>query len=145
VGEDDGRVQHFQKGSIAWHEDLGAHEVHGAIAVHWRALGDTRFGYPFTDEQITPDGSGRYNHFRAVHEPTELDRSIYWHPDTAAHELRGLIRAHWASLGWEKSKVGYPVSDERSRQGAGRRQDFQRGAIAWVMGGDAWVDWFRSQ
>ena len=54
-------------------------------------------GYPVTDETITPDGRGRYNHFQYG--------SIYWTPFTAAHETHGAIRERWASLGWDKRKV----------------------------------------
>jgi uncharacterized protein with LGFP repeats len=59
---------------------------------------------------------GRFNHFQAG--------SIYWTPDTGAHPVRGSILSLWASMGWEGSCLGYPISDESND-----RQDFQHGYI----------------
>ena len=36
----------------------------------------------------------------------------------------------WASLGWERSRLGYPTTDEFSVTG-GRRSTFQHGYIFW--------------
>jgi hypothetical protein len=85
----------------------GAFEVHGAIRDKYFALGAEAsiLGYPRTDESGTPDGVGRYNHFQGG--------SIYWTPGTSAHEVHGLIRGLWSSLGWEiNPQLGYPMSDE---------------------------------
>jgi uncharacterized protein with LGFP repeats len=82
-------------------------------------------GYPVTDETATPDGLGRFNHFQRG--------SVYWTPSTGAWEVHGAIRAHWAALGWERSVVGYPVTDETAtRDGLGRFNRFQGGAIYWT-------------
>ena len=44
----------------------------------------------------------------------------------------GLIRAKWAALGWEKSALGYPTSDEANAgSGKGRYNNFQSGTIIW--------------
>jgi hypothetical protein len=121
-----GRYRHFQGGSIYWHPSTGAHEVHGAIRGKWSSLGWEKsfLGYPLTDETKTPDGVGRYNHFQGG--------SIYWHPSTGAHEVHGAIRGKWSSLGWEKSFLGYPTSDEQSTEDAtGRFSEFQHGSIYW--------------
>jgi len=85
----------------------GAFEVHGAIRDKYLALGAEAsiLGYPRTDESGTPDGVGRFNHFQGG--------SIYWTPGTSAHEVHGLIRELWSSLGWETNpQLGYPISDE---------------------------------
>ncbi|ULT43679.1 hypothetical protein KRR40_09830 [Niabella defluvii] len=87
-------------------------------------LGKSFLGYPLTNETKTPDGVGRYNHFQGG--------SIYWHPSTGAWEVHGAIRDHWASLGWERSALGYPVSNEQVVfGGAGRISHFQKGSIYW--------------
>lgn len=102
-----GRYSHFQGGSIYWSPKTGAHEVHGAILVKYRMLGEEAsfLGYPTTDERKTPDRRGRFNHFQAG--------SIYWTPQTGANEVHGLIRNYWASQGWERNDaLGYPISDE---------------------------------
>jgi uncharacterized protein with LGFP repeats len=38
--------------------------------------------------------------------------SIYWTPWTGAHEIHGEIRDKWKALGWERSPLGYPVTDQ---------------------------------
>jgi len=121
-----GRYNHFQGGSIYWTPGTGAHEAHGAIRQLWAARGWERsfLGYPLTDESTTPDGVGRYNHFQGG--------SIYWTPATGAHEVHGAIRNLWASMGWERSFLGYPTSNELSTEdGTGRFSEFQHGSIYW--------------
>ena len=54
--------------------------------------------------------------------------SIYWTPSTGAWSIHGAIRAKWASLGWERSCLGYPVSDEFAILG-GRQNNLQHGII----------------
>ena len=100
---------------------------------------DVQFGYPVTDELPTPDGGGRFNHFRAVHQPGKPEASIYWSPETgAAHEVYGLIRAKWAEMGWEQSHLGYPISAEEDHAG-GRIQRFQGGSLFLTPQGDVVV------
>ncbi len=62
-------------------------------------------GRPLHEERGCPDGIGRY--------VTYQNGSIHWHPATGAHETHGAIRAKWSDLGWERSPLGYPLSDER--------------------------------
>src|SRR5262245_36512941 len=121
-----GRYKHFQGGSIYWSLGTDAHEVHGAIRDLWSSLGweQSFLGYPFTDESVTPDGVGRYNHFQGG--------SIYWTPATGAHEVHGAIRALWSSLGWEQSFLGYPLTDESLPPDLGGRYNhFDGGSIYW--------------
>jgi hypothetical protein len=100
-----GRYTDFQNGSIYSTTATGAHEVHGMIREKWRAMESERslLRYPITDETGTPDGIGRYNHFQ--------NGSIYWTPQTGAHEVHGPIRDRWAREGWERSYAGYPITD----------------------------------
>lgn len=44
------------------------------------------------EERTTPDGIGRYRHYQRG--------SIYWTPQTSAHEVHGYIGGKWAELGW---------------------------------------------
>jgi uncharacterized protein with LGFP repeats len=121
-----GRVRDFENGSIYWSAGTGANEVHGDIRVKWATLHGERgfLGFPTTDELGTPDGRGRFNHFQGG--------SIYWTPQTRAHEVHGAIRDHWASLGWERSRLGFPTSDEKgTSDGQGRFSEFEGGAIFW--------------
>lgn len=125
-----GRCRDFEHGSIYWSPETGAHEVHGDIRVKWAQLGGVRgfLGFPVTDELGTPDGRGRFNHFQAG--------SIYWTPRTKAHEVHGAIRERWKEMGWERSRLGYPTSDEKPVPGGpGRFSEFEGGAIFWTPNG----------
>jgi len=62
-----GYYQHYSNGaSIYWSPDTGAHEVHGGFRVKWAEIGweNSRLGYPTSDEQIAPDGRGRFQDFQ---------------------------------------------------------------------------------
>jgi len=125
-----GRYNHFNGGdggSIYWSPNTGAWSVHGAIRGHWESLGWEAgpTGYPTTDERTTPDGVGRYNHFTGGD-----GASIYWTPATGAQLVHGAIRNQYASMGWELSSLGYPVSDEYAVPG-GRRSNFAHGSITY--------------
>ncbi|MGY1841151.1 MULTISPECIES: LGFP repeat-containing protein [unclassified Modestobacter] len=98
--------------------------MHGSIYQTWARFGweSGRLGFPLTDETGTPDGVGRFNHFEGG--------SVYWTPGTGAHQIEGAIRDRWAALGWERSYLGYPTSDEYPVPG-GRRSDFQGGSLTW--------------
>jgi len=126
-----GRYNHFQfnTASIYWTPSTGAHEIHGAIRQRWESLGweNGVCGYPTTDESVTPDGVGRYNHFTGK---DALGASIYWSGSTGAWEVHGLIRQKYAELGWERSSLGYPTSNEYAVP-EGRRNNFQRGTITY--------------
>lgn len=122
-----GRYNHFDRGSIYWHPDTGAHEVHGAIRDKWSALGweSGDLGYPITGERATADGVGRYNHFQ--------HGSIYWTPETGAQAVMGAIHDKWADTGWESGILGYPTTDERTTpDGIGRYNHFEEGSIYWT-------------
>jgi len=120
-----GRTNRFEGGVISWSPTTGAHEVHGAILGRWVALGrEAGLGFPLTDETATPDGRGRYNHFQAG--------SIYWTPQTNAHEIVGAMKDDWASQGWERGPLGYPTEAEFSMGGI-TFQDFEHGYLC-MMG-----------
>ena len=121
-----GHFRQYQGGSIYWTPSTCAFEIHGSILGKWASLGFERsfLGYPLTDETVTPDGLGRYNHFQGG--------SVYWTPLTGAQSVNGLIRNQWASMGWELSTLGYPISDETDEvDGSGRFSLFEHGSIHW--------------
>ena len=122
----EGRFNVFQYGSIYWTPRTGAHEVRGAIRATWGSLGweNGALGFPVTRELATPDGRGRFNYFERG--------SIYWTPTTGAREVRGAILGQWASQGWERSFLGYPLTNERATPTKpGRFNVFERGSIYW--------------
>lgn len=122
-----GTGQFFQNGGIYWDGNTAssAKEVHGAVHTRYLAMGGAaKLGYPTTDEQTTPDGAGRYNHFAGD------TASIYWSAETGAWPISGAFRAWWAGQGWERAWVGYPVSYEYSAPG-GVKQNFRYGYLYW--------------
>ncbi|MDB6123930.1 MAG: repeat protein [Pedosphaera sp.] len=133
-----GRFNHFknprlndQGGSIYWTANYGAWSINGAIRDKWSSLGweASVLGYPVTDETKTPDGIGRYNHFKNPRLSNQ-GGSIYWTPTLGAHEVHGLIRDFWANQGWESGPLGYPTSDEYAVP-QGRRSNFEHGTVTW--------------
>jgi hypothetical protein len=121
-----GLYRRYTNGYIYTHADAGTHLVYGAIFSKWGQYGwETGFlGYPVTDELGTPDGIGRFNHFQGG--------SIYWTSATGAHSICGTILSKWASMGRERSLLGYPLTDETATpDGIGRFNHFQGGSIYW--------------
>ncbi|WP_380159323.1 LGFP repeat-containing protein [Kineococcus sp. R86509] len=104
----------------------GPRDVHGAIEQEWLHLradpGAFQPGPPLTDELRTPIKTGAFNHFERA--------SIYWSPTTGAHEVHGDFRTWWASLGWENSYLGFPLTGELPAVG-GVCQRFQGGQAYW--------------
>jgi peptidoglycan/xylan/chitin deacetylase (PgdA/CDA1 family) len=122
-----GAFTHYQGGSLYWSPATGARLVYGEIRGAWAALGWERSAlrYPTTDELGTPDRVGRFNHFS--------HGSIYWTSATGAHEVRGAIRQTWARLGWERSALGYPTTNELGTPDrVGRFNHFSHGSIYWT-------------
>ncbi len=124
-----GRFNHFLKGanvgSIYYTPSTGAHAIYGEIRKKWAAYGyEKGLGYPTNDEDGTPDGIGRFNHF-------SLGHSIYFTNATGAHVVKGEIRKRWAALGWERSYLRYPTTDEYVTGGV-YRSDFQGGYITYT-------------
>lgn len=83
-----GRYRIYRNGGgewiIVWHPETGAHEIHGAIYEKWKNTIGDNFGFPITDELTTPDGIGRFNHFRGVHEPGKPEGST---PNGCTHGI----------------------------------------------------------
>jgi len=106
--------------------------VQGAILGTYRNLGGPGgvLGFPTSDETPTSDGVGRFNAFAGTG-----GSGIYWTPNTGAHAVQGAIYADWASLGYERSGLGYPTSDEYAIPG-GRGSDFTGGTITWQASTD---------
>ncbi|RSN37669.1 sugar dehydrogenase [Amycolatopsis sp. WAC 01416] len=130
-----GRYNHFSKaGSIYYTVQTDARAIYGRIRVRWAALGWEAgpMGYPATDEAATPDGVGRYTHFTKA-------GSIYWSMATDAHGVWGEIRKRWAALGWERSYLRYPTTDEMVVTG-GRQNNFQGGYVFWNASNGAVTD-----
>ncbi|WP_308166638.1 LGFP repeat-containing protein [Nocardia albiluteola] len=116
-------------------EHIGAFDVGGAIdKAYVRGGGQAFFGNPTTPESAAQ--GGKFQVF-------ERGCSIYWSVGTDAHDVCGLIRDKYASLGWEKSPLGFPVSDESpaGTDGQGRYNLFPGGVIYWSQETGAHAVW----
>ncbi|NAZ86330.1 excalibur calcium-binding domain-containing protein [Kineococcus indalonis] len=118
-----GAFNTFQNGVIYWSPGTGAHEVHGAFYGYWAGQGFERgpLGYPLTNEQPAAAG-GVFQVFQGG--------TLYWSPATGAHKVSGSFYQLWASLGWERSFLGFPISEELPAAG-GVFQRFQGGTLYW--------------
>jgi uncharacterized protein with LGFP repeats len=119
-----GQFAHFQRGSIYWTPDTGAHAVSGPVRDQWAATGwEHGLGYPITNVSSTPDGKGQYAHFEKG--------SIYWTAATGARSVFGPIKDRWAATGWERG-LGYPTTSVISTPDrVGQFEHFQNGSIYW--------------
>src|SRR5262245_58929401 len=97
-----------------------------AIDEKYAALGGAKsiLREPVIAETTTPDGVGRVRHYQGG--------SIDWHPSAVAHMVRGAIREKWSVLGWERSFLGFPITDEtQAPDKKGYFTHFQGGSIYW--------------
>jgi len=73
-------------------------------------------------EMATSDNRGRCRDYQ--------HGSIYWTPQTGAHEVHGDIRLHWVR---HQRLLGYPTTDESGcPDGVGRYNHFEHGSIYWT-------------
>ncbi|WP_218951920.1 AbfB domain-containing protein [Amycolatopsis anabasis] len=105
-----------------------AYQTQGEVlAGYLRLGGHVAMGPPVTDFAATPDGIGRFNHFKK-------GASVYWTPQTGAHNVYGAIREKWAKLEWERGILGYPTTDQvATSDGVGQFVNFSKAgsAIYW--------------
>jgi L,D-peptidoglycan transpeptidase YkuD (ErfK/YbiS/YcfS/YnhG family) len=120
-----GCVQTFQRGRIYWSPATGAWITNGAIGTRYNAAGAHRglLGYPTSNEACGQTGNGCVQTFQRGR--------IYWSPTTGAWVTRGGIGTKYASVGANRSSLGYPTSNERCTPGQ-CIQSFQRGYIGWT-------------
>lgn len=124
-----GTARDYRAGTVYSSTATGAHLVASVPRGKYTALGGPGgvLGFPTTDTAATPDGRGTFTHFAGTG-----GASIYVNPARGqAYAVYGSIRARWAQLGWERSSLGYPTSDEYAVSG-GRRNSFDRGTITWI-------------
>ncbi|WP_280454468.1 LGFP repeat-containing protein [Nocardia brasiliensis] len=101
------------------------YEVCGAIRDKYNELGgpNSFLLFPTSNELTNPDGVGKRTTFQ--------NGPIYWSPAGGAHPVVNHFFAAWQRNGWEAGVLGYPTSDEIPGANAGRRQEFEHGAIYW--------------
>ncbi|WP_432522571.1 N-acetylmuramoyl-L-alanine amidase [Kineococcus sp. SYSU DK006] len=96
-------------------------------AKHAAVGGAALLGAPTSAEGDALHG-GRFRHYERG--------SIYWHPATGAVLVRGTHAPKYASLGWERSALGFPTADTTDFPGGtGSATHFQGGSIYRRAGG----------
>ncbi|APT93399.1 hypothetical protein CPHO_11445 [Corynebacterium phocae] len=117
-----GKQEDFAAGTAYWKPDLGAFTLFGAINARYAEVGgpNSWLGFPKTNEQVTPDGIGRYVHFE--------HGSIYWSPETGAWAIPGDMVAAWGKDGFENGPLGYPTGPVK-QVGEGYQQEFAGGLL----------------
>jgi uncharacterized protein with LGFP repeats len=117
-----GLATYFGKARIYWSSTTGARLVNGAILTKYLATGGpVRYGLPTTD--VTAVTGGWYSHFTG-------GRSIFYSGPTGAHLVYGGIRNRYASMGYQRSCLGFPTTDEYAITD-GRRSRFAQGSITY--------------
>ena len=119
-----GAYRHYEGGSVYWTATTGAHVVRGAPLDRWASLGWERssLGYPVSGTTPVPGLSGLYQHFEGG--------SLYYNKATGTRVVAGAVRDRWASLGWERSSLGFPTGDTTATpDGRGSYQHFQGGSV----------------
>lgn len=130
-----GSLQSFERGSIGWQEQFGAHALFGAISDRW--LERTRFQYmafPIEDQRSAADGTGSVARLRGL-DPTgspQEEFALCATNDGRACEIDGALWHHWSESGAESSPMGLPVDTAGPTIDArGWRQRFQNGWMSW--------------
>ncbi|WP_410599970.1 AbfB domain-containing protein [Amycolatopsis sp. lyj-90] len=130
------RVRKFQNGAAFWNPSLGPKNILFPILTKYWSMGGHKVpaNLPVVDNLFLPDGVGRATHL-------ESGRSIYWSPSTDSRLIFGAIRELWEKMGWERSWLGYPISDEMDVPGepGKRRSMFQFGNIDHTAQKGAWA------
>ncbi|PTR22480.1 S-formylglutathione hydrolase FrmB [Rhodococcus sp. OK519] len=127
-----GRFNHFQKGSVYWTGQTGAHAVSGPIKDEWVKQGweTGPLGYPNADQTKLQGKDGLAQGFEIG--------TMYWSQPTGAQAVRGLIMKKYGELGWENGWLGLPVTSEVPVKDRGAFNRFQNGNIYWSPASGAW-------
>lgn len=116
-----GSAQSFVTGTIAYSPATGMHTARGGIGNRWIAAGSQNsfLGYP-TTEEIAGIRGGVYQGYQGG--------SIYWNSLHGALVTHGAIGGFYASLGAERGRLGYPMTEEDGTfKGGGVVQMFDGG------------------
>ena len=93
-------------------------------------------GQPTSAEQNGEDGQGRFRVYQ--------NGSVYWSSRTGVHEVHGGIRDEYLRVGAERSRLGYPTSDELPAPNrVDRVGHFEGGDIHWNAQTGASVEYTR--
>lgn len=112
----------MQDGITYWYHKIksGATNVPSKTAIEDMAE-KLELGDPVTDERTCPDGIGKNRVYQGG------DSIVYWTPKTPAAAVSGENLKKYAQIGYEKSILGYPITNEVKIRDEGTYQRFQKG------------------
>lgn len=124
---DGGCGQRFAGGYIYSQAAVGTNVVLGSIRFAYEGAGweGGPLGYPTGNEFCGLVDSGCAQRFQGG--------LIYWSPGTGAHPVRGAILAHYASTGYERGPLGYPINAESPANNGVITQSFRNGQVAFEV------------
>ena len=120
----DGRLRHYQNGTLYWSPSTGVHEVHGSIRDRYRSYGGVQtLGFPTTDEwsvwvRFEFNEIGRASSFETG--------TIAWSEETGNRVMSKAIADEWAGC---VADLLMPVADEEAVPGGHRVRFTSGGAI----------------
>ncbi len=128
-----GVIQYYQGGAIVWSPASGSQVSMGGIRTTWLLNGaeNGQLGYPTSREVTGLRNGGVLQYYQGG--------AIVWSPASGSQVSMGAIRTAWAGTGYEKGRLGYPISREYPLEGGGVAQDYQGGRITWAPGKGASV------
>ena len=116
-------AKQMQDGVSYWYHKI----KNGSVAPKKTAIEDLadklKLGTPVTPERTCPDGVGKnrvYNDGKTI---------VYWTPQTPAAAVGGENLKKYSQVGYEKSVLGYPITNEVKIRDNGTYQRFQKGNI----------------
>ncbi|WP_434589808.1 N-acetylmuramoyl-L-alanine amidase [Brevibacterium sp. 1718] len=121
-----GAYQRFAKGTVYWSSKTGAHLNKGGIRNGYKRAGYTKgfLGYPSSDEKT-------FKYRKSAYYQNYENGMITWSSATKGQPMRGEMLKKWKSLGWERSKLGLPKTDQFSSAGK-IRQNFEHGYMTYT-------------
>lgn len=132
---DGGCANQFTNGSIYWTPQTGAQVVRGAIRDVWAAKGweNSFLGYPTGGEVCGIGGA-----VDACYQSFQFG-NIYWNRNLGAYAVSGQVLKGWGAEGYEKGRLGFPVSDLHYEMRDGNKvyfQEFEHGFVEYTEGND---------
>lgn len=121
-----GRYAQFADGYCYWSPTTGAHGIPANIFAKWATLGYEAgiLGYPSLEATTLPQGNCQAFQGGLIYQETGKN----------AAAVHGAIGNAWSNAGFEKSPMGWPVSDETA-VGTYRAQEFDNGTMYWDPSG----------
>jgi len=139
VGSDKkGRAAEFEGGSIYWHPSVGAHAIPGSdpkiqesgiLRGFHLAGGLKELGYPVRDFSFieTKTFRGAVQAFQGG--------VMYIRDGYGPTIVKGVIGQRWAKEGYEKGRLGWPMTNELNNGTGGKIQAFEFGTLEWDPSG----------